>query len=638
MATLHFSAAQETQALKPGKGKGTEKEPLLIESLAHLRWLSEGKQGGLGDSERWSLFYQFDVYYIDAKETKSWNRGKGFRPIGNPGTPFLGQLDGQGAFIKNLFINRPDESCIGFFGNLSGNKTAGKVVKLEILNADITGGEEVGALAGRTNQATIKECLTTGIVKGKYIAGGLVGKNGEQSTISHSASFSKVSIIGSKDYAGGLVGLNEGSLSISYAIGKVSAATSKKGGLVGGHSGDAKQIVNCYWDKETTGLAVSSGSAPEFGVASEKFGKLNNLNDWFKEVEIWDIKKHSSLDPSPRPYAYSWRLYVIQEHEIKVAGKPSIALQGAKGTGKREEGEKVVLQATPQPGYVFSRWEANGKEVSRENPYVFTVDRNLPKEYTAVFAESYEFAGGKGTEKEPYQIATLEQLAYLSYVPSLWTNQYFVLNNDIDASATKNWNNGKGFLPIATGGIFKSSLDGRYHTISGLTMDRKFKVGVFSVLAGTVSNIAFTKVNYHSVFNGNVKAGAVCAESYEGRLKQVFAEGKIHVESSIVRKEMHIGGFVGEVDLEKSINIKDCMSLVDIQTDFYFNGDRSLSTELYLGGMVGSTWGANEVERSYADGKITINYRKKPYKISVGNFAGHCSSEDRERFFYNYWN
>ncbi len=57
------------------------------------------------------------VQDIDASETKNWNGGKGFDPIGEDYyDPFTGIFDGKGHKIRNLYINRPDEDNVGLFG------------------------------------------------------------------------------------------------------------------------------------------------------------------------------------------------------------------------------------------------------------------------------------------------------------------------------------------------------------------------------------------------------------------------------------------------------------------------------------------------------------------------------------------
>jgi hypothetical protein len=55
------------------------------------------------------------------------------------------------------------------------------------------------------------------------------------------------------------------------------------------------------------------------------------------------------------------------------------------------------------------------------------------------------FSGkGSGTPWDPYVITNVKQLQEMKYD----LKAHYVLGNDIDASETKNWNNGQGFEPI----------------------------------------------------------------------------------------------------------------------------------------------------------------------------------------------
>ena len=75
--------------VKPTKGTGSTNDPFQIENLDHLRWISEGP-----DEDKDERFYSSFILTadIDASDTKNWNDGKGFRPIGNS-DKFSGSFD-----------------------------------------------------------------------------------------------------------------------------------------------------------------------------------------------------------------------------------------------------------------------------------------------------------------------------------------------------------------------------------------------------------------------------------------------------------------------------------------------------------------------------------------------------------------
>ena len=123
---------------------------------------------------------------------------------------------------------------------------------------------------------------------------------------------------------------------------------------------------------------------------------------------------------------------------------------------------------------------------------------------TTVFAASPEgvwtdnaasnFAGGTGTENDPYQIATAEQLAYLAVKANEGTlhslGDYYILINNIDLSDHR-------WVPIGRGTSIESKyFDGYFNgmgkTITGLYVDEStdgYLAGLFGLLTGQVTDL-----------------------------------------------------------------------------------------------------------------------------------------------------
>jgi hypothetical protein len=86
------------------------------------------------------------------------NGGNGWEPIGfdTPGgfsTWFSGTFDGQGHKILGLFIDRPDEICVGLFG------VTGKLIRdVLVVNATVTGNWGVGGLVGWNEHGYVYNC------------------------------------------------------------------------------------------------------------------------------------------------------------------------------------------------------------------------------------------------------------------------------------------------------------------------------------------------------------------------------------------------------------------------------------------------------------------------------------------------
>ena len=158
---------------------------------------------------------------IDATATREWNGGEGFDPIDGY---FAGVFDGGGYAVRGLWVERPNESHIGLFGETG---SGGLVMSVEVVDAHVRGDSHVGAVVGLSH-GRILSSWSSGAVLGVGNVGGLVGYSLED--ISSSWSFSKVS---GREYVGGLAGYVEnGDISSSWASGAVSGI-SNVGGLAG---------------------------------------------------------------------------------------------------------------------------------------------------------------------------------------------------------------------------------------------------------------------------------------------------------------------------------------------------------------------------------------------------------------------
>jgi hypothetical protein len=101
------------------------------------------------------------------------NQGKGWQPIGSEYRLFAGSFDGQGYEIRDLFINRPDEWCVGLFSTVDEE---GVIENIGVVNASVTGYDFVGGLAG-FNDGTLSNSYSMGSVTGNSSVGGLTGTN-----------------------------------------------------------------------------------------------------------------------------------------------------------------------------------------------------------------------------------------------------------------------------------------------------------------------------------------------------------------------------------------------------------------------------------------------------------------------------
>lgn len=236
--SMHTQPDSETYTdlLDAMDGEGTESDPYAVTDPDELQAI-EGDLAGhyelAGD--------------IDATDTETWNDGAGFTPIGdgNSETTFTGRLDGRGHTISGVLIDREDE-YVGVF-----SAVAGSIEDVHLTNAAVFGDSNVGGLCGLLDGGTIEASSVEGTVAGDVQGrgngsnvGGLLGTNAGGTVSQSSAS---ADVAGEGRYVGGLVGHNTGTIAESFATGGVSGTdrirTQDLGGLVG-HT--REEVRDCY--------------------------------------------------------------------------------------------------------------------------------------------------------------------------------------------------------------------------------------------------------------------------------------------------------------------------------------------------------------------------------------------------------
>ncbi|MBN2790589.1 MAG: T9SS type A sorting domain-containing protein [Candidatus Delongbacteria bacterium] len=96
-----------------------------------------------------------------------WNEGEGWNPIGdyNPfdsTKSFRGNYDGNDFEIKNMFINRPEESDLGLFGS----SLDCIFTNINLNNINITGQGSIGGIVAISYNDIVTDCTVEGIIEG----------------------------------------------------------------------------------------------------------------------------------------------------------------------------------------------------------------------------------------------------------------------------------------------------------------------------------------------------------------------------------------------------------------------------------------------------------------------------------------
>ena len=139
---------------------------------------------------------------------------------------------------------------------------------------------------------------------------------------------------------------------------------------------------------------------------------------------------------------------------------------------------------------------------------------------------------GSGTSDDPYQVATLAILRFISENSS-YNDKYYIQTADIDASATSGWNSGAGFSPIGT---FTGSYDGQGYTIDGLFINRPYYAGLFSSANGAdLDNIGVINAD----ITGSYRVGGLVGYSDHSTITNCYVTGTVSGGD-------FVGGLVGE--------------------------------------------------------------------------------------------
>lgn len=233
------------------------------------------------------------------------------------------------------------------------------------------------------------------------------------------------------------------------------------------------------------------------------------------------------------------------------------------------------------------------------------------------------FAGGNGTETDPYQIADGAQLAKLAQDVNggnTYTGTYFVLTADIllnNISDWENWNKNTTGLNTWTpiGNLennFKGILDGQGHSVSGIytSGNNGYQALVGYLHEGEIQNLSVEA----SYIKGSVYIGGVCGLNY-GIMDNCYNTGKIIgvdyvggvcgsnltmtncYNTGTITGRDHVGGVSGF----SQTSLNNCYNAGDI------TGNES------VGGISGSNFGT--INNCYNIGQVAGN-------TQIGGIAG----------------
>ncbi|MBB3062777.1 GLUG motif-containing protein [Microbulbifer rhizosphaerae] len=509
---------------------------------------------------------------IDAGDTAGWNAGAGFEPVGTgtAGNAFTGRFDGLGHTISDLTINRPDTNQVGLFGVTRG----ATLRNVGLVGGSVTGGAfDVGGLVGvNGNSSSISNAYTTGRVTGDANVGGLVGSNNGSSI---SNAYTTGSVMGNVEFVGGLVGLNDDSSIINaYATGNVTGAFGV-GGLVGWNN--ASTISNAYVTGSVTG-------DNDVGGLMGRNGPGSTVTDSYWNTDTSNQSFGIGSDPDNQT----------------VTGLTTAQM----------------LNAASFDGFDFTTtWSIKEGQTS---PYIASHTR-----HSVLLSDSEAYLSVK----------TLDELQAMN--SDLSGN--YVLFNDIDAGDTAGWNAGAGFEPVGTGtsgSEFTGRFDGLGHNIGDLTINRDSTtgVGLFGFTSGaTLRNVGLVGGSV----TGQTNVGALVGRSSSSTISNAYATGS-------VTGRFYVGGLVG-MNFQSSIS--NAYATGSVSSLFLGAGGlvgwnkssaisnayatNSVKGNDFVGGLVGENEDHSTISNAYATGSVTGD-------TSVGGLIG--DNDFSSLVSNSYWN
>ncbi len=146
---------------------------------------------------------------------------------------------------------------------------------------------------------------------------------------------------------------------------------------------------------------------------------------------------------------------------------------------------------------------------------------------------------GTGTENDPYQIATLDNLLWFSTNDSSWSS-HFIQTADIDASDTESWNDYAGFSPIGNDDtMFTGSYNGNDYVISNLDaseLNFVCNLGFFGyIFSATIQNV---HLNDATVLSRGWETGILVGLSDTSYINNCSVSGTLDAT-------IHVGGLIG---------------------------------------------------------------------------------------------
>ena len=650
-------------------GSGTATDPYLIETKEHLNNVRNNL----------STHYKMiaDIVFTEADFAAGgdfYNNGNGWLPIGTSTTsPFSGSFDGNGKSIKGLRIKITVSDIVyaGLFGCCSGGNITNLTMdggSIEVKGSTKVYAGGICAYSANTNFVgcnnannleVIVHAESTGVEPYSYV-GGISGYGGNCANCENSGNIATEVKVYNDDYdfvyCGGIVGGYSGVISNCTNYGNISAASTSTwtvacidaGGIAGSTSKNISGCKNfgnisCSANNMTSvyagGICGSfSGSSLELsynagiitgphagGIAgSLRHGVISNcfnLGEIISSDYAGGITGYVTYNGEISS-CYNVGIMNGSDNSVRIGGITGYMSSGisancyyidtiSSGTGRGSAttvkmSADEMQQSSAYTGFDFTNvWEFKEKNLYlyptlNENPYW-----------------DGEFAGGEGTEADPYLIKTKDHLNNVrNYLDAHYKMIANIVFSDEDfAEGGDFYNTGSGFIPIGSKDeAFYGSFDGNGYSISNLLIYNSATTGdayagLFAINNGVIKNLGIENGNISVYPDSNQYAycGSIAGKNL-GTIADCYNTGNVWSRR-----------YAGGIAAYNSGTILDC----------YNNGTITASKEFDLsaGGIAGYNYDGT-ISNCYNSGQISssaivVSTFTTTYSALAGGIVGY---------------
>ncbi len=280
-------------------------------------------------------------------------------------------------------------------------------------------------------------------------------------------------------------------------------------------------------------------------------------------------------------------------------------------------GNGTKVTAVPNDGYRFVKWSDGETKDTRQD-----IKINSAINVTAEF--EFLFAGGEGTQLNPYKIENYTQLLNMRYYP----DKCYMLSYDLDL-------NGINHEPIFDANeYFEGMFFGNNKTIKNLTVATESNFpSLFGMVMGgfvdnlNLENVSITTTDFNTQDEGMQYYVGTLAGYFAGRIDNVSVSGNIVVDG-LSYNGVAMGGLVG-----RTIGtIRDCH--VDVKIDVknvFREHNTGMNLPFVFGGMLG-VGDSVKIRNCHAQGEILVNEcywienetYNRPTEMYIGGLIGYC--------------